>query len=129
MSTPSWLERPRYRERVVASKRGWIVERTGEVLVSVVNMDEKLRQYFGFDFLEVPASVDEEKKEVVVEPDNNVKDIVETINQTTETAQKDDNVERAKEVSDIEKLIDEQPEPVKKRRGRPRKHPIKEETK
>lgn len=126
MSAPSWLERPRYRERVVASKRGWIVERTGEVLVSVVNMDEKLRQYFGFDFLEVPASVDEEKKEVVVEP-GDVKEIVETIDQIIETSQKDDTVEPTKEVSDIEKLIDEQPEPVKKRRGRPRKN--KEESK
>lgn len=126
MSTPSWLERPRYRERVVASKRGWIVERTGEVLVSVVNMDEKLRQYFGFDFLEVP--VVEEKKVVAVEPDD-AKEIVETINQITETAQKDDPVVEAptEEVSDIEKPIDEQPEPVKKRRGRPRKD--KEESK
>lgn len=111
MSAPSWLERPRYRERVVASKRGWIVERTGEVLVSVVNMDEKLRQYFGFDFLETPVVVDEDpKKDTPIKTEEPV-------------------VSEKETVVKAEEPTDQQPEPPKKKRGRPRKHPIKEETK
>lgn len=42
MKTPSWLKKPRYRSNVVPSERGWIVESTGELLVSVVNMLSKM---------------------------------------------------------------------------------------
>lgn len=100
MSVPSWLTRPKYSERVVASDKGWIVERTGEVLVSVVNMREKINQYFCFPVIDVPS--EEEPKEPVIvlqaskEPEN--------------------QKEKEKEVQVTQ-------EPPKKKRGRPRKNP------
>ena len=58
---PNWLKKPRHRKHVIATDRGWVVEETGELLVSVVNMKQKMEKYFGDD-LEVKEQKKEEEK-------------------------------------------------------------------
>jgi hypothetical protein len=127
--SPAWLQKPRHKEVVVATSNGWVVERTGEVLVRVKNLDEKLREYLG--------------KEVVVEFEDNSK--VEAENSTDEGVETTDVVDDVEvvleqdttgEVSEVEdttgdaevdeileslEIVEETPAPAPKKRGRPAK--------
>ena len=44
---PAWLRKPNHKEEVVASDKGWIVKRTGELLVRVPRLKDKLAEYLG----------------------------------------------------------------------------------
>lgn len=53
---PSWAVVPKHKKTVVASSKGWIVEDTGEILVRVRDLDQKLSE-LGIltDFIQEPA--------------------------------------------------------------------------
>lgn len=63
MSAPAFLNKPKHKDNVVASPRGWIVEKTGELLVSVKNLDQRIAEHLGlptFKFEpQAPATVAE----------------------------------------------------------------------
>jgi hypothetical protein len=42
---PVWLKKPEHPERLVATDRGWEVEKTGEILVSMKNLDYRIKEY------------------------------------------------------------------------------------
>lgn len=48
MSTklPMWARKPKNNKVVVATSRGWELEETGELLVSVRNLDQKLKELY-----------------------------------------------------------------------------------
>lgn len=52
---PSWAVVPKHKKTVVASSKGWIVEDTGEILVRVRDLDQKLSE-LGIltDFIQEP---------------------------------------------------------------------------
>lgn len=43
---PQWARKPQHPKKVIATSRGWEVAHTGEVLVSVRGLDEKLKELF-----------------------------------------------------------------------------------
>lgn len=45
---PNWLRKPTHKKEVIATSKGWIVKDTGEILVSVKNLDKRIEEYFGF---------------------------------------------------------------------------------
>lgn len=44
---PSFLNKPNHKGNVVATSRGWVVESTGELLVSVKNLDQRIAEHLG----------------------------------------------------------------------------------
>lgn len=60
---PMWARKPSHKQKVVASKNGWIVESTGELLVSVKNLDQKLAEYLGVG----TVTFDHENSQIVLE--------------------------------------------------------------
>jgi hypothetical protein len=42
MKLPKWARKPNHKLNVIPSIHGWIVEKTGEILVSCYNLPEKL---------------------------------------------------------------------------------------
>lgn len=47
MSAPSFLNKPKHKDNVIATSRGWVVEKTGELLVSVKNLDQRIAEHLG----------------------------------------------------------------------------------
>lgn len=47
MSAPAFLNKPKHKDLVVATSRGWVVEKTGELLVSVKNLDQRIAEHLG----------------------------------------------------------------------------------
>lgn len=45
--TPAWLRKPEHKEPVVLTEKGWEVKSTGELLVSVKNLNDRFSDYFG----------------------------------------------------------------------------------
>lgn len=45
------LRKPKHKELVVATSKGWVVDRTGEVLVRFRDLDKKLKESLGIDEL------------------------------------------------------------------------------
>lgn len=39
---PVWARKPKHKEKVIPTSKGWVVESTGEVLVSMRDLDKKL---------------------------------------------------------------------------------------
>jgi hypothetical protein len=78
---PFWAVKPKHKKTVIVTPKGWAVEETGELLVRVRDLDQKLAEYgIQVDFDEVELTdevvetpeevkeVAEEKKEEVVAP-------------------------------------------------------------
>lgn len=61
MSTraPAFLNKPVHSGTVVATARGWVVEETGELLVSVKNLDKRISEYLGSVISLVPPVLEE----------------------------------------------------------------------
>lgn len=47
MSAPAFLNKPKHKDNVIATPRGWVVEKTGELLVSVKNLDQRIAEHLG----------------------------------------------------------------------------------
>jgi len=45
ITPPRWLQKPKHDDWVSATDKGWVVDKTGEVLVSVKDLDKKIEQY------------------------------------------------------------------------------------
>ena len=58
MSAPAFLNKPKHKDNVIATSRGWVVEKTGELLVSVKNLDQRIAEHLGLStFAFEPVSV------------------------------------------------------------------------
>lgn len=44
---PNWLRKPSHKKEVVATEKGWVVKETGELLVRVLNLPQRIAEYFG----------------------------------------------------------------------------------
>lgn len=106
MKEPSFLRKPKHKETVVATSQGWVVERTGEILVRVRDLDKKIFAHFG----------------EVVETDI-VDDLIKDIDtqDVTETENKEDIITQL--INVIEQVNEQKTEeiPAPKKRGRPAK--------
>lgn len=111
---PMWARKPRHKEEVVATSRGWMVKRTGEYLRMVRNLDQKLRLLHSQMGAAINSIVEDEPEPVVVvvEPEVTPEPVVEP------------EVEATPEPV-IEPEPEVEPEPAPKRRGRPRKNAAK----
>lgn len=49
MSAPAFLNKPKHKDVVVATSKGWVVEKTGELLVSVKNLDQRIAEHLGLN--------------------------------------------------------------------------------
>lgn len=83
---PLWAKKPKHTKEVIATEKGWVVKETGEILVSIKNLDQRLKQFQKpepkkeevknekeeIPLVEEPSSekvlVEHTKPEVVVEP-------------------------------------------------------------
>lgn len=43
---PKWMIKPQHKEKVVATSKGWVVESTGEILVSVKGLDRRIKEFY-----------------------------------------------------------------------------------
>ncbi|MDX1532658.1 MAG: hypothetical protein R3230_00470 [Nitrosopumilaceae archaeon] len=109
---PRWVRKPKHKENVVATERGWEVEKTNELLISHRNLASKLKEFFS------DAEALKNEVELVSEPDieQDVQDKTESINAMIDDVVDDSETDEAKKV---EEKKEEKP---KRRRGRPRKN-------
>lgn len=42
---PIWARKPNHAKEVIATVKGWVVKETGEILVSIKNLDQRLKQF------------------------------------------------------------------------------------
>ena len=132
---PNWARKPYHPKKVVATKQGWVVEETGEILVRVRNLDEKLAEYLGvqsvaFDNGMVvasnPVSAPEATMPLVVENQPDVIPLAEapvvspidasTVVEPLPTTQDELTLEKPNEGQVADTVA-----PVKRKPGRPRK--------
>jgi hypothetical protein len=123
MSAPAFLNKPKHKDNVIATPKGWVVEKTGELLVSVKNLDQRIAEHLGLPTFQFETArtteVTElpEGTEAPVTADTSLDDLLDTL----DTAKPDVVVEDI-----VEDVVKESAEPVvaeKKKRGgyRPRK--------
>jgi len=109
---PVWARKPKDKKEVVATKRGWEIKETGELLRSVRDLPTKLDELF--------KEVETFKEELVVEPSENVS--------------KDDEKEDVESIKEDKKVEESEPEKVeepqteKPKRGRKPGRPKKTKT-
>lgn len=131
---PNWARKPYHPKKVVATKQGWVVEETGEVLVRVRNLDEKLAEYLGvqsvtFDngmvVASAPAIVPEAPQPLVIENQANIVPLEAPITPVVDATVVVEPVPTPKEELVVEKPNDGQVSdsvtPAKRKPGRPRK--------
>ena len=46
---PNWAKKPKHKKEVIATKKGWVVKETGEVLSSIRGLDTRLKSLQGVD--------------------------------------------------------------------------------
>ena len=56
MSAPAFLNKPNHKDNVIATSRGWAVEKTGELLVSVKNLDQRIAEHLGLTSFQFDAA-------------------------------------------------------------------------
>ena len=114
---PIWAKIPKHKNKVIATSRGWVVESTGEVLVSVKGLDKKLIA-LNAEIKDVPDL------NVVAAPVTLREDVSEptpvVVSEVEEPATEEVSEAVTEEVSE-EAPEAEEPAP-KKRRGRPAKN-------
>ncbi len=111
---PNWARKPEHPKEVIATSRGWEVKYTGEILVSVRGLDEKLAEFV--DEAEELKAVEVQKDDsesITKSPD--VSEVeVEDVPTKVKPAEEPEPVEEPEEKV-------EEPKPKPKRRGRPPK--------
>ena len=126
MSAPAFLNKPKHKDNVIATPKGWVVEKTGELLVSVKNLDQRIAEHLGLTSFQFDSARTTEVTELPegttlpleapVTADTSLDDLLDTL----DTAKPDVVVEDI-----VEDVVKEAAEPVveKKKRGgyRPRK--------
>jgi hypothetical protein len=127
MSAPAFLNKPKHKDNVIATPKGWVVEKTGELLVSVKNLDQRIAEHLGLPTFQFESARTTEVTELPegtalsleapVTADTSIDDLLDTL----DTAKPDVVVEDI-----VEDVVKESAEPVvaeKKKRGgyRPRK--------
>lgn len=65
---PAFLNKPIHSGTVVATARGWVVEETGELLVSVKGLDRKISEYLGTVIALTPPVLEEIVAPVIAAP-------------------------------------------------------------
>lgn len=111
---PTWAKKPKHKKTVIATPKGWVVESTGEVLVSHFGLDEKLKSLYKevMQMVEETPVADEKDEEPTTEKVDEVND---------QTEQEPDQG-KEEEAEDKKVEVEEEPaKPKKKRRGRPPK--------
>lgn len=129
------LRKPKHKELVVATSKGWVVERTGELLVSIRGLDQKLKETLCIDdvdhtVVDLPtdSNLDDELNNLIntismvageklkqesdeseSKSDQTEEDVTATVDETEEGESKSEEVK------------EEQPVVEKKKRGRPAK--------
>jgi hypothetical protein len=56
MSAPAFLNKPKHKDNVIATPKGWVVEKTGELLVSVKNLDQRIAEHLGLPTFKFQAT-------------------------------------------------------------------------
>lgn len=79
---PNWARKPSHKQLVVATEKGWTVDSTGEVIVSVRDLDKKLTELFRTAPV---AVVLEEKLEDTVLSETEAEEVTEEVVIPTET--------------------------------------------
>lgn len=80
---PAFLNKPNHSGTVVATARGWVVEETGELLVSVKNLDKRISEYLGTVIALVPPVLDEVVAPIQVAPEAiDVKALIDNLPET-----------------------------------------------
>lgn len=128
MSAPAFLNKPKHKDNVIATPKGWVVEKTGELLVSVKNLDQRIAEHLGlptFKFDGLAAQIDASIIDEVLAPVATA-DSIDDLLDALDTAKPDVVVEDIVEdvVKEVEKVEEQVPVVTeKKKRGgyRPRK--------
>lgn len=110
---PFWAKVPRHKKPVVATEKGWVVEDTGEVLVSVKNLPARLLELEG-----LTAPVEEIPEKVVDLNQDPIKEVIESDQgeDTTATQTQEQNEDPIKDA--IEPPVEVVEEKPKAKRGR-----------
>lgn len=118
---PVWLRKPKHKELVVASSKGWIVASTGELLVSVKDLDKKLALYLGTESVELTSPQDEIAAILDIDEQQTVIEVAqEEVSDDEVDALLKQVEEQNDKINDVEEM--QEAEVVKpKRRGRPPK--------
>lgn len=139
MKIPKIFQKPNHKKLVVATPAGWVVEETGEVLVSVKNLDVKLSEFLGQELVLpiqdiVEEIITEEKLEESVEETEEKVEVVEVIENLEESVDESnddefeellesikeaeaDQAEKETAEEKVEAVVADKP----KKRGRPAK--------
>lgn len=102
---PKIFQKPKHKGTVVATARGWVVEETGELLVSVRGLADKLAEYLSPKVIDVQFVIQgiQDKVEGVVDV---VQETIEEIKDSIENA-----VDEIQEVVSPEEKVEDQGEP------------------
>lgn len=120
---PAWAYKPKHTGEVVASNRGWVLKSTGELLVSMQNLDKKLEELdleiTRSDVLQTQSTPEPEPEpEPTPEPEETPKNEEPApLNPVLEPEQAEEVISSG----DESKEQDEGEEAPKKRPGRPKK--------
>lgn len=135
MSAPAFLNKPKHKDNVIATPRGWVVEKTGELLVSVKNLDQRIAEHLGLPTFNFAAPVVSGEAQVVslvapvvdftdttlpVVADTAIADLLDTLADAPVTAVVEAVVPPVV-VPEVVKEISAEPVIVKKKLGRPPK--------
>lgn len=130
---PAFLNKPNHSGTVVATARGWVVEETGELLVSVKNLDRRISEYLGTAIALTPPVLEEVVTPVIEAPEDvDIKALLDTLPEKplpvvdAVTAPEAPVATPVSDVVEVQEVADEpkpqaEPEVTKPRRGRPPK--------
>lgn len=111
---PVWARKPKHKQKVIATDRGWLVEETGEILKRVNDLPAKLKELF--------SEVKELETVEIVETGNVASDTSsgDPLSHSIETKDEQNELEKGIEHEVNDGSIEEKPA-QKKRRGRKKK--------
>lgn len=70
---PNWAKKPKHKKEVIATKKGWVVKETGEVLSSIRGLDTRLKSLQGVDQGKKEKPVEDVVDNSTVEPEKEEK--------------------------------------------------------
>ena len=116
------LQKPKHKENVIATEKGWVVERTGELLVAVRGLSSLIANSTA-DELKIPEvnTTSDENLEAI----NNEPKVEESLTEQPEAKAKVTEGEQEPSEEKVSEVVDEKP---KSKRGgwRPRKPKVEE---
>lgn len=127
------LRKPKHKELVVATSKGWVVERTGELLVSIRGLDQKLKESLCIDDVEhavvdlpTDSNLDDELNNLIntismVAGEKLKQESDESESKSDQTEEGESDETKLEDESKSEEIKEEQPVVEKKKRGRPAK--------